>query len=328
MEEQFPDAEKRFCVRHLYNNFKGSYPGVALRDAVWGVARATYEGEFKRKMELLKGLDSNAWAWMKEVDPCYWSRAFFMEFPKCDILLNNMCECFNRFIIDARDKPILTMLEIVRCKIMVRIAKKREIQGRWTGRLCQKILKKLNRNIEFSKNCWPMESGGTKFQVTTPTDQHVVDIEDRKCSCRKWELTGIPCIHACSALAMHRGNPEEYVDECYTVDTHKLIYGNLIHPIRSADQWEDMGHNPIKPPNHVVVKRGRPKKKRRREQGEPECTNKMRKTGMLVHCSICKQPGHNKTTCKGKGSSSAPSGQRTARVRRGTNSQSLRNNVS
>ncbi len=164
VQNLFPDAEYRFCVRHLYTNFKCCFPGVGLRNYVWQAARSSYEGEFKKNMEVIKGLDANAWAWLNGIPPEHWTRSSFREFSKCDILLNNLCECFNRFILDARDKPILTMLEVIRCKIMVRIARKRSAEAKWTGKLCHKITKKLNKNIDNSRNCWPMELGGQAFK--------------------------------------------------------------------------------------------------------------------------------------------------------------------
>ncbi|GAA0154999.1 hypothetical protein LIER_12829 [Lithospermum erythrorhizon] len=55
-----------------------------------------------------------------------WSRAFFSTTPKCDVLLNNMCEVFNSFILDAKDKPVITMMNMVKDLIMMRMEIHRE----------------------------------------------------------------------------------------------------------------------------------------------------------------------------------------------------------
>ena len=40
-------------------------------------------------------------------------------------------------------------------------------------------------------------SSGMKFQVQIKYGgMHVVDQHNRTCSCRKWDLSGIPCGHA------------------------------------------------------------------------------------------------------------------------------------
>lgn len=41
-------------------------------------------------------LDSEAHAWLVEKRPNTWVRAFQTDLPKCDILLNNNCEVFNK----------------------------------------------------------------------------------------------------------------------------------------------------------------------------------------------------------------------------------------
>ena len=61
-------------------------------------------------MELMKTLDKYAYDWLEQMPPNTWVRAFFSEYPKCDILLNNNCEVFNKYILETRELPILSML--------------------------------------------------------------------------------------------------------------------------------------------------------------------------------------------------------------------------
>jgi len=41
----------------------------------------------------------------------FWSKSRFSGRAICDTIVNNMNEAFNSIIVDARDKPIITMLE-------------------------------------------------------------------------------------------------------------------------------------------------------------------------------------------------------------------------
>lgn len=65
-------------------------------------------------MEEMKDLNEDAYNWLGQMAPNTWVRAFFSDFPKCDILLNNSCEVFNKYILEAREMPILTMLEKIK----------------------------------------------------------------------------------------------------------------------------------------------------------------------------------------------------------------------
>nr|GEZ77193.1 hypothetical protein [Tanacetum cinerariifolium] len=68
-----------------------------------------------------------------------------------------------------------------------------------------------NSNFTFISDRQNIEwNGGDLYQATTPWgDQYVVNMRTKECSCRKWELTGIPCKHALAAIWDMAGNGEE-----------------------------------------------------------------------------------------------------------------------
>ncbi|MBA0628722.1 hypothetical protein Godav_023394, partial [Gossypium davidsonii] len=54
------------------------------------------------------------------------------------------------------------------------------------GILFPKIKKKLDVNIKDSLRCVPSHVGGDRYQVECgPSSQHVVDLVENSCSCRK-----------------------------------------------------------------------------------------------------------------------------------------------
>ncbi|KAK8543725.1 hypothetical protein V6N13_025896 [Hibiscus sabdariffa] len=149
--------------------------------------------------------------------------------------------------------------------------------------------------------CWPTHAGGHKFQVSCgPHTQHAVDLSEHTCSCRKWQLTGIPCHHAISAIFLLDQRPDAFVDVCYKTITQQAIYSHMIEPVRGPDQWTpDTTCLPILPP---VQKRppGRPQKNRKKEADEKnDHSRKVGKKGLRMNCSKCGQSGHNVRTCKG-----------------------------
>ncbi|KAK8685348.1 hypothetical protein V6N13_041351 [Hibiscus sabdariffa] len=92
----FPNANVRNCIRHIYNNFKVLHKGKALKDGVWKAARATYVREFEDAMEQLKVLSVPAYNWLHKLNPAQWFRSHLDTRTKCDMLLNNICESFNK----------------------------------------------------------------------------------------------------------------------------------------------------------------------------------------------------------------------------------------
>ncbi|XP_059450972.1 uncharacterized protein LOC132181751 [Corylus avellana] len=186
LNEVLPMADHRFCVRHLYANFKNvGHKGVALKEMLWGAASAYTEGEFTAYMEGLRGMNKDAYEYLNRVDPSCWSRAWFSEYYKCDLLVNNICECFNSYILKARDKPILTMLEMIRKKLMRRYQAKREGIEKLTGKLCPRIVTKLEEIGIAASDCVAVYAGENMFEVTCPTGkQFVVDLRRKLCGCR------------------------------------------------------------------------------------------------------------------------------------------------
>jgi hypothetical protein len=102
-------------------------------------------------MEEMKTLNEDAYKWLEKMPPNTWVRAYFSEFPKCDILLNNNCEVFNSYILEARELPLISMLERIKCQLMTRHYNKQQELGKdIQGAFCPKIRKKVAKNTEFA----------------------------------------------------------------------------------------------------------------------------------------------------------------------------------
>ncbi|KAK8553241.1 hypothetical protein V6N13_024308 [Hibiscus sabdariffa] len=291
VDDSFPNANVRNCVRHIYNNFKEVHKGKALKDAVWKATRATYLREFEDALEQLKAISGSAYDWMQKLNPAQRSKSHFDTRTKCDILLNNL----------SRDKPILTMMEDIRTKIMKKNISKREEAEKWPGPLCDKIKKKiLDIVIQQAHRCWTTRAGGERYQVHAGLGhQHVVDLVQHTCSCRKWDIIGIPCVHAISVIQKTNRSIESYVNECYHKSTQIAIYSNIISPMKCPEQWTPVSDiEPILPPT-IRRPSGRPSKKRKREADEVS-NPKLTKRGQQANCTKCGKPSHNKRTCRGE----------------------------
>ena len=115
-------------------------------------------------MENMKALDANAYEWLSKMAPNTWVRAYFSTFSKCDILLNNNCEVFNNYILEARELPILSMFEKIKSQLMTRhYSKWKEMENEMTSSFCLKIRKKLARNAEFANVCYALPAGARVF---------------------------------------------------------------------------------------------------------------------------------------------------------------------
>ena len=224
IEMLFPTVEHRYCVKHIYNNFKVNHKGLELKDALWSCAGATTIKEFEKKMQELKDLDSKAWEYLADINPAQWSKSHFTCRALSDCLANNLSESFNSMILKARDKPILAILEWIRVRLMTNLYKKRKGIEKYVGKVCPNIHDKLEKLKQESIPFCATPSGRFMYEVDNDHERHVVNLTNRTCSCRIWDLIGLPCKYGITAIFKNLEKVEDYVHPCYLRETYLQTY--------------------------------------------------------------------------------------------------------
>ncbi|KAG8380766.1 hypothetical protein BUALT_Bualt06G0050200 [Buddleja alternifolia] len=214
--ELAPYAEYRYCVRHMYENFKKKYSSTKLKNIFWSAVSSANRADFE--MYIQRITTSN-----------------------CDLLVNNLSESFNNMILPARDKPIISMFEWIRRRLMSRIQKKREGMKNYASVICPNIRKKVDKEQSLARHCWARFCGGSEFEIDHFLDKYVVDLQLKTCICSMFQLCGYLCCHACAAISKRRVSGQgDYI---------KINYPILRAPA-------------------IKRKRGRPRKRRIRGAGE------------------------------------------------------------
>ncbi|GJZ12654.1 heat stress transcription factor B-4-like protein [Tanacetum coccineum] len=290
----------RACRRDLLGLdgafMKGSFPGQVLvavgldsNNRIYPLAYALVEAESKSSWcwflqclgdDINLHLISN-FTFISDRQKRAASATNVRDFKKCraksDLLLNNICVVFNGKIVGGRDKPVITLLEYIREYCIKRIVNVQGVIDKCIGPLtptATRIMESIKKEAHLMKVQW---NGANKYQVSGSLgDQCVVDVVSMTCSCRKWELTGIPCKHdvaACWNMALNdraAPPPETWVNPCYWLSTWKETYSHKIQPICGTKYWEKSTcPTTLLPPKHHVQV-GRPRKKRKRSKHKDE----------------------------------------------------------
>ncbi|CAN1224988.1 hypothetical protein LINPERPRIM_LOCUS2388 [Linum perenne] len=314
----FPNAEHRLCARHIYANWRKRFQCNKWQKMFWKCAKATTEPFFNLKKEELITANPAAAEAMVVVDPKHWARAFFSTDIKCDSVDNNMSESFNSLILEARHKPIYSMLEDIRTMCLEMISVKRGLANKWRSSNCPKILKKLAKNAAKSRFCHILSNGKDGYEVRYKANRFCVHVRQMKCSCRAWDLSGIPCAHAITCISSEGLNPEDYISPWFTVDKYNQIYDHVMDPMDGPKSWPRSDYAIVLPPAFRAMP-GRPKKnrvqaveekedkmrkKRRRIYERDELltrdnrdSSKLGRVGRVMSCKSCKGEGHNRRTC-------------------------------
>ena len=168
------------------------------------------------------------------------------------------------------------------------------------GNICPKIKKKVEKLTEWANLCYVDGAGDGVFQVGDRGVNYLVDWHTNECSCKRWQKSGTPCVHAIACARHERVDPLSLVNQCYSVNMFKMAYKNIIYPCRDMTEWEKMNGPPLLPPLYTKQV-GRPCKSRRKAPGEVICSNggkKMSRHGVIMHCNYCGEPDHNIKGCK------------------------------
>ncbi|KAK1370413.1 hypothetical protein POM88_036505 [Heracleum sosnowskyi] len=310
IRELLPQVEHRFCTRHLLSNLSKVYPSSLVSNAFWKASTDTHPKDFKRAFKELERASKGAWQKMNGLPPSAWSKAYFGTHSNTDSTENNISECFNSWILKARYMPLIDMLLDIHDMIMTRLHQNRDIMARRNCVIVPRIKKILDEAIKESVGYMVLWDGRDTYVVKGHGGSVSVNLKDRTCACRVWDLTGVPCCHAVTVIQESRQKPLDFVAKWFTKETYMRTYSNCLEVIRGEEFWEDVEGDTVHPPLIVKKLRGRPKTQRRREglEGTVSKGNKTRVTytGRKMHCGICRKEGHNKNVCPDKPADDQP----------------------
>ncbi|KAL2922890.1 BTB/POZ domain-containing protein NPY1 [Bienertia sinuspersici] len=217
--------------------------------------------DYNEALAELKEKDkAGATAFLSYNPKCFY-RAYFTSNVKSDVITNNMAETFNGYIINARTKHIISMMEEVRALLIQRVVTKRQDMKRSKHVICPRVQATLEKNKEIAAYCYL-----------------AVDVQARSCTCRRWNLTGVSCAHGVACIFFCHQNAEDYVDE------------------KGDRHWPQVNLTLDPPP--IKVGPGRPRKNRKKGPHEKSKSfGKLSRHGIEMTCTLCNTKGHNKRRC-------------------------------
>jgi hypothetical protein len=296
VQELVPNAEHRMCARHIYANWR-KYTDKKLQKKWWRCAKASSRTLFNMYRAYLAQETPEGAQDMMKTSPEHWSRAFFRIGSNCDSVDNNICESFNNSIMEARFYPVISMCEHIRKKLMVRIQENRARAANWTGTICPNVFKKLKMNIEWSGRCYVLWNGEDGFEVQEREDRkYIVNLKNKECTCRYWQLSRLPCCHAISCIYKASLKLDDFIAPCYSKEAYMMTYQHVLQPVQGPENWPTSDMPRPLPPAFVKMP-GRPKTQRRREQGEEPKGTKLSKVGTKMTCRLCGKQDHNSRRC-------------------------------
>lgn len=298
VEANFPTAFHGFCMRHLSESFRKEFNNTMLVNLLWEAAQALTVLQFESKILQIEEISQDASYWIRQIHPRLWATAYF-EGTRFGHLTANLVESLNTWILEASGLPIIQMMECIRRQLMTWFNERRETSMQWTSILVPSAERCVAEALERAHTHSVLRANEAEFEVISGEGTNVVDIRNRSCSCRGWQLYGLPCSHAVAALLSCRQNVHRFTESCFTVTSYRKTYSQTIHPIPDKSLWNELSQGDPNASNRLAViinppkslkPPGRPRKKRVRAEDRG-------REKRVVHCSRCNQTGHFRTTC-------------------------------
>ncbi|XP_022852685.1 uncharacterized protein LOC111374263 [Olea europaea var. sylvestris] len=127
------------------------------------------------------------------------------------------------------------------------------------------------------------------YDVRNDTTNFVVNLDEKTCTCRRYQLEHLPREHVVAATKKSDYSIYSFCSLYYTVEYWKVAYSDTIFPVPNEVDWEifeNLGYLNVSPP--LVRRRGgRPKTTKIASIGEFPKRHK---------CSRCTATGHNRLT--------------------------------
>ncbi|OVA13523.1 Phox/Bem1p [Macleaya cordata] len=290
--EIFENGYHSYCLRYLTENFKKVSHEVKrlLVSEFYVAAYAPRLEGFRRSIESIKCISPEAYNWVLGLKAENWANAYFGG-ARYNHMTSNFAESFYSWVSEAHELPITQLVDVIRGKIMELIYERRLESSQWITRLTPSMEENLQKETLKAHSLEVLFSPGSTFDVRGDA-VYSVDIDRWDCTCKEWQIMGLPCCHAIAVFECIGRNPYDYCSRYFTTESYRVTYSESINPVPNIERLveKDSAQAIVKvtpPPTRRLP--GRPKMKR-------VVTQELVKR--QLQCSKCKCLGHNKTTCK------------------------------
>jgi hypothetical protein len=307
VEQVFPGSPHGYCLRHLYENLHKNYKHPDLQRFLYQAARAKTEQEYKNKIDQMRGINSDAVNWLlAHATPNHWCEYYFPG-RRYGHITSNIAESINAWLLEAREKPIIAMLEQIRHQLMEWFTARRQIDQNTEGILVSSVAKIIKNTLTTRARRYRIiESNDIVYEVFSPEtiSTCVVRLDTETCTCCEWQISGIPCAHVLAVSLGREDDPQIYAKAFYRLDAYRGIYSDSIFPpnVNAANTITTVAATTsistvqpditVLPPN-TRRPPGRPKKQRIR--GLREGGGRAKRN---FRCSRCGNTGHSRQSCR------------------------------
>jgi hypothetical protein len=299
VELNFPTASHGFCLRYVSENFREEFKSPKLLNLFWTAFYALTTTEFDSKVKDMMQVQ-DVMPWFQHFPPNLWAVSYFegMRYGHFNI---GITEILYNWALECHELPIVQTIEYIRHQLTCWFSERHKLALSYKSVLVPSAEKLISESISDSGCYQVLRANKVEFEIVSSERTNIVDTETRFCSCRRWQIYGIPCAHAAAALLSCGEDPRQYAHECFSVMKYRATYSQRIYPIPDRIHWSNSSSGPGQCYKSDVILRP---PKIRRPPGRPKMKilkmESLKRPKRIVQCGRCHLLGHSQKKCSSR----------------------------
>lgn len=162
-------------------------------------ARAYRLSDFYATFKEIKRVNDSCAEYLVGIGFEHWVRSHFKG-ERFNIMTSNVAETWNAVLREAREYPILSLIDYIRAKLMNWFTVRRQLQDSAENTLTPRVQEIVTGNFENSGMFTVTGISIGEYEVKDK-DGHSynVNLTSKTCSCYEFQSLKIPCTHAIAA---------------------------------------------------------------------------------------------------------------------------------
>ncbi|XP_009620102.1 uncharacterized protein [Nicotiana tomentosiformis] len=183
-------------------------------------------------MSKIEEIDTHVKAYLYDIGYHKWSRVH-ATVNRTWTMTSNIAESLNAVTKDARELPVVQLLEYMRTLLK-----------RWTN---EKLLNAKGTFTYLEKKIQQRVGGQQEIIAEDENYIHtvidgvkcfIVCLQNKRCSCGQFQLDELPCSHAFAALKHRNESYENYCSPYYTRESPLQTYKKPVDPLPVESKWD------------------------------------------------------------------------------------------
>ena len=237
-----PFAYHKICMRHFASNFMTRFKDKILKNLVCRAALASTERKFKKHMNAIERINSEALQWLEAVPFQLWALSHDGG-RRYGLMTTNISEVFNSVLKGARSLPVTALVQLTFFRLNSYFVARREVGA---NRLAS--TEQFTLYVDAQIQGRVVKAGSMEFVLydhvkglfhvkSMSGRTHRLNLHEKICTCGKTLTYGFPCSHIIAACQYRCVDFRLFMEGYYTTKSYYDTWETLFHPIFNEDEW-------------------------------------------------------------------------------------------